>query len=75
MFTHYEKKNKNKWKGKGKRLSVTTEIAFKGSCCMSGKAIHIRERLMQSAPALSGGLESGEDVSDHVGFFLKLASL
>lgn len=55
---------------------MRTEIASKGSCCMWGKAIHIRERLMQSAPALADGLESGEDVSvsDHVDFFLKRES-
>lgn len=34
----------------------------KADCCVQGKEIQIMERLMQSAPTLSGGLAADEDV-------------
>lgn len=59
MFTHYEKKKERK---RQEALCDNKNTLQKAGCRVWGKEIKIMEKLMQSAPTLSGGLVSDEDV-------------
>ena len=60
VFTHYGKKSGGRKRQEA--LCDNRNTLQKADCRVQGKEIQIMERLMQSAPTLSGGLVADEDV-------------